>query len=519
MVYLQSNSLTGSVPDLSAVSGLQVLDLRDNQITGPVPASLVRMKSLQTVVLTNNLLQGPVPVFDASVKLDLKPESERFCLDEPGDCDPRVNTLLSIAGAVGYPIRFAQNWKGNDPCTNWIGISCDGSGNVSVVNFQKMDLVGFISPEFGSLGSLQKLMLSNNHLTGSIPPELVNLKMLKVLDVSNNALSGEVPKFTNVQVITAGNPDIGKDIGGPPGGSSPGGGGSSPSGEGGKSNVGVIVGSVVGGIVGIGIVGLLAFCYLKKRKAMSGIPVPSTSTNPQHSGSDVELLKFREDTSATGSGPAAIQVVEPVNLVISIQVLRAVTNNFDEANILGRGGFGTVYKGNLDGTMVAVKRMQPGAVGSKGLSEFRSEISVLTKVRHRHLVSLLGYCLEDNERILVYEYMPQGTLSDHLFNWAEAKLKPLDWKMRLNIALDVARGVEYLHSLMNESFIHRDLKPSNILLGDDMRAKVADFGLVRLAPEGKQCSVETRVAGTFGYLSPEYAGNSHSPTFSLVLQY
>ncbi|CAL9073205.1 unnamed protein product, partial [Musa textilis] len=168
-------------------------------------------------------------------------------------------------------------------------------------------------------------------------------------------------------------------------------------------------------------------------------------------------------------------------MVISIQVLRNVTNNFSEENILGRGGFGTVYKGELhDGTKIAVKRMEAGVMGAKGLNEFKSEIAVLTKVRHRNLVSLLGYCLAANERLLVYEYMPQGTLSRHLFEWKESGFKPLEWKKRLSIALDVARGVEYLHSLAQQSFIHRDLKPSNILLGDDMKAKVADFGLVRL---------------------------------------
>ncbi|MCI22698.1 putative receptor protein kinase TMK1-like, partial [Trifolium medium] len=148
--------------------------------------------------------------------------------------------------------------------------------------------------------------------------------------------------------------------------------------------------------------------------------------------------------------------------------------------------------------------MQSEMVGDKGLNEFKSEIAVLTKVRHRHLVALHGYCLEDNEKLLVYEYMPQGTLSQHLFDWKDDGSKPLDWKTRLSIALDVARGVEYLHGLAQHIFIHRDLKPSNILLGDDMRAKVSDFGLVRLAPEG-QASFETRLAGTFGYLAPEYA--------------
>ncbi|GJY75141.1 receptor-like kinase TMK4 [Tanacetum coccineum] len=104
-------------------------------------------------------------------------------------------------------------------------------------------------------------------------------------------------------------------------------------------------------------------------------------------------------------------------------------------------------------------------------------------MRHRHLVALLGYCVNGNERLLVYEYMPQGTLSQHLFECRELKTNPLSWNQRVSIALDVGRGVEYLHSLAQQSFIHRDLKPYNILLGDDMRAKVADFGLVKNAPD------------------------------------
>ena len=159
-----------------------------------------------------------------------------------------------------------------------------------------------------------------------------------------------------------------------------------------------------------------------------------------------------------------------------------------------------------DGTKIAVKRMESGVITSKALDEFQSEIAVLSKVRHRHLVSLLGYSVEGKERILVYEYMPQGALSMHLFHWKSLQLEPLSWKRRLNIALDVARGMEYLHSLAHQIFIHRDLKSSNILLGDDFRAKVSDFGLVKLAPDGKK-SVVTRLAGTFGYLAPEYAGN------------
>ncbi|CAN1228429.1 Receptor-like kinase TMK4 [Linum grandiflorum] len=194
---------------------------------------------------------------------------------------------------------------------------------------------------------------------------------------------------------------------------------------------------------------------------------------------------------------------------MSIEVLRQVTDNFSEKKIIGKGGFGVVYKGDLqDGSRVAVKRME-------GMKEFEAEIGVLSNVRHRHLVAFLGYCINERERLLVYEYMPQGTLGQHLFEWRTRGILPLTWKQRLTIALDVARGVEYLHSLAQQSFIHRDLKPSNILLGDDMRAKVSDFGLVKHASDGKQ-SMETRLAGTFGYLAPEYASNSSSTRLQAV---
>ncbi|KAF5767996.1 putative protein kinase RLK-Pelle-LRR-IX family [Helianthus annuus] len=164
-----------------------------------------------------------------------------------------------------------------------------------------------------------------------------------------------------------------------------------------------------------------------------------------------------------GSGESP--VIMSGNIIISVQVLKNATKNFAKESKLGHGGFGVVYKGQLDdGTKIAVKRMESGAISNKALDEFESEISVLTKVRHRHLVSLLGYSTEGLERILVYEYMPQGALSRHLFHWKNLKLEPLSWKMRLNIALDVARGMEYLHTLAHQSFIHRDLKSSNILL-------------------------------------------------------
>lgn len=526
-VWLHSNSFSGPLPDFSGLQDLQTLSLRDNLFAGPVPSSLTGLQSLQSVNLTNNLLQGPVPKFGSSVQVDMADDSNSFCLPGPGDCDPRVNTLLLIAKSIGYPQKLAENWKGNDPCSGWIGITCN-NGNITVVNFEKMGFNGTISPDFASLTSLQRLILASNNLTGSIPAELATLPALALLDVSSNQLYGKVPTFkSNVIIKTDGNPDIGKDRNGI---STPG----SPRDAAGPSGsahriasrsrnksglIGVIVVSTIGGLFLIVLLGLLGFClYKKQQKRFTRVQSPNAMViHPRHSGSDNESVKITvagssvsvgaisETHTIPGSEAGDIQMVEAGNMVISIQVLRNVTNNFSEENILGQGGFGTVYKGELhDGTKIAVKRMECAVITGKGITEFKSEIAVLTKVRHRHLVGLLGYCLDGNEKLLVYEYMPQGTLSRHLFNWPEEGRAPLEWTRRLTIALDVARGVEYLHGLAHQSFIHRDLKPSNILLGDDMRAKVSDFGLVRLAPEGKG-SIETRIAGTFGYLAPEYA--------------
>ncbi|XP_022726507.1 receptor-like kinase TMK3 [Durio zibethinus] len=526
-VWLNLNQFSGPLPDFSMLTQLRNLSLRDNQFTGVVPLSLVNLKSLYIVNLTNNKLQGPTPKFADNVLVDTIADSNRFCLDHPGDaCDKRVTILLSIMEAVGYPATFADNWKGNDPCNNWLGITCT-QGNIVSVLFPNKGLTGTISSNFANLTSLINLDLSGNNLTGTIPTELTTLPNLTRLDVSNNRLYGKIPSFRqNVDIITVGNPDIGKDRvptpegrspGRSPGGSPGGGGGGSFSGNGEKkSNTVTVVGSVIGAVGGLGLLVLGICLYARKGKRTSRVQSPTTLLIHPHDSGDQDGVKITiagssvtggsETFSHTSSGPSDLHLVEAGNMVISIQVLRNVTNNFSEENVLGRGGFGTVYKGELhDGTKIAVKRMESGVVSEKGLAEFKSEIAVLTKVRHRHLVALLGYCLDGNERLLVYEYMPQGTLSRHLFNWKDEGLKPLEWTTRLTIALDVARGVEYLQCLAQQSFIHRDLKPSNILLGDDMRAKVADFGLVRLAPvDGKQ-SVETRLAGTFGYLAPEYA--------------
>ncbi|GMH08051.1 hypothetical protein Nepgr_009891 [Nepenthes gracilis] len=524
-VWLHANAFTGPIPDLSNCTSLFDLQLRDNQLTGPVPTSVMSLSNLRNISLQNNKLQGPLPVFPKTVKVQLG-TTNSFCLSTPGPCDSQVSTLLKVAGALQYPITLAESWEGNDACNQWPFITCDSSGRVIAVNFAKQHFTGTISPAFSNLTSLRSLYLNDNNLSGIIPESLTTLPQLQTLDISNNNLTGLVPKFgSSVKVVTKGNLYILTNGSTPSAGGNSGSGSNSTiqsgstSGESKSSSVsiGMIVGLVIAAVVSVLVVLLLLYnCYVRRRHRKFGrVQNPESGkemTNVKDGGLNGYAGAASEMQSQSSTDQSEIPVFDGGNVAISIQVLRQVTNNFSEDNILGKGGFGVVYRGELqDGTKIAVKRMEASATGTKGMSEFQAEIAVLTKVRHRHLVALLGYCINGNERLLVYEYMPQGTLGQHLFEWSEHGCPPLSWKQRVTIALDVARGVEYLHSLARSSFIHRDLKPSNILLGNDMRAKVADFGLVKNAPDGKY-SLETRLAGTFGYLAPEYAATGRVTT-------
>ncbi|KAK9914311.1 hypothetical protein M0R45_038097 [Rubus argutus] len=266
-----------------------------------------------------------------------------------------------------------------------------------------------------------------------------------------------------------------------------------------KNNIWIWVAPVVGGFVVLCLLSMVAvFLALKrkkKKKKLKSKPSESVGWTPLRVYGCSSFSRMSERTALASPGTNGFYCLK-----IPFAELQSATNNFDKNLIVGSGGFGMVFKGVLrDNIKVAVKRGVPGS--RQGLPEFQTEITVLSQIRHQHLVSLVGYCEEQSEMILVYEYMEKGPLKKHLYG---SGLPPLSWKQRLEICIGSARGLHYLHTGFAQGIIHRDIKSTNILLDENYVPKVADFGLSRSGPCLNETHVSTGVKGSFGYLDPEY---------------
>ncbi|KAF8700473.1 hypothetical protein HU200_034416 [Digitaria exilis] len=247
--------------------------------------------------------------------------------------------------------------------------------------------------------------------------------------------------------------------------------------SGGGNRTGRLLAIILPIIIAMLVIGVVFYCLWRRKRKPAGRLLLIDSTNPE-------------------------DVLSIDSLTIDLATLRATTENFDEAKKLGQGGFGAVYKGILpDGREIAVKRLSQNS--RQGIKELKTELVLVAKLQHKNLVRLVGVCLENHEKLLVYEYMPNNSLDSFLFD--PDKSNELDWEKRFMIINGIAQGLRYLHEESQLKIVHRDLKASNVLLDSDFNAKISDFGLARLFGSDQSQYVTNRVVGTYGYMAPEYA--------------
>ncbi|RVW65148.1 Proline-rich receptor-like protein kinase PERK9 [Vitis vinifera] len=282
--------------------------------------------------------------------------------------------------------------------------------------------------------------------------------------------------------------------------------------KGGIGTVGTVAIGLVLGLVVLVLIGVAFLCLRKRKKKVSGLNggyvMPATlGSSPR---SDSSFTKTLSSAPLIGSGSGSDFVYSPSEpgglgnsrSWFTYEELVKATNGFSTQNLLGEGGFGSVYKGYLpDGREIAVKQLKIG--GGQGEREFKAEVEIISRIHHRHLVSLVGYCISESQRLLVYDYVPNNTLYFHLHGEGRPVM---DWATRVKVAAGAARGIAYLHEDCHPRVIHRDIKSSNILLDYNFEAQVSDFGLAKLALDA-DTHVTTRVMGTFGYMAPEYASS------------
>ncbi|EHA8590704.1 receptor kinase-like protein Xa21 [Cocos nucifera] len=482
MVYLMSNALTGTIPTaLTKMERLQELALVDNRIHGPIPSELGQLRSLGRLYLDGNLLSGSIPLSVGNISglqhLSLAANSLSSAIPHSlwslssllelnlsgnsleGSLPPEVGNLNSMVSMYLSANRLS-------------GIIPSAIGQLQMLQYLDMShnlFQGPIPQTFGGLISINNLNLSSNDLRGAIPESLADLRYLAGLNLSFNRLEGKIPIggiFSNLTIQSLkGNAGLcgAPELGFPPCSSN-----ATVSNPRRGQHVLKVALSVSASVL------LLVACFsvllvlLARRRRKK----TTASTDPPHLN-DHRLISYHE-------------------------LIRA-TDNFSEANLLGRGSFGSVFKGRLDdGLDVAVKVLNLEMEAAS--RSFDAECRALRMVRHRNLIKIISTCSNLDFKALVLHYMPNGSLE----RWLYSHNYCLSLLQRINIMLDVASALEYLHHHHTQVVLHCDLKPSNVLLDEDMNARVGDFGIAKLLLGDSKSMVSASTQGTIGYIAPEY---------------
>ncbi|KAK2420049.1 LRR receptor serine/threonine-protein kinase RPK2 [Trifolium repens] len=453
LLNVSYNSLSGDIPsNISRMcKSLKFLDASGNQISGPIPLGLGDSVSLVSLNLSGNQLQGHIPTSLGQMK-DLK--------------------FLSLAG---------NNLSGSIPS------NMGQLYSLQVLDLSTNSLTGEIPKFIENMRNLTKVMLNNNNLSGYIPSGLANVASLSAFNVSFNNLSGYLPSNSSLIKCSSavGNPFL-------------------------SSCRGVSLAVPSANQLGQVDENSPITSQTTEKKSDNGfnaIEIASITSASAIVSVLIALIvlffvtrKWKPRSRVGGSIKREVTVFTDIGVPVTFENVVQATGNFNASNCIGSGGFGATYKAEISqGILVAVKRLSVGRF--QGFQQFHAEIKTLGRLHHPNLVTLIGYHASETEMFLIYNYLPGGNLEKFI---QERSTRAMDWKILHKIALDIARALSYLHDHCVPRVLHRDVKPSNILLDDDFNAYLSDFGLARLLGTS-ETHATTGVAGTFGYVAPEYA--------------
>ncbi|CAK9277453.1 unnamed protein product [Sphagnum jensenii] len=441
-IHLPGAELRGYLSEAVGNLGqLQILSLRGNHLSGSIPVQIGDLKRLRILDLSRNLLTGTIPP-------DLGALSKLSSLS-------LSNNLLS--GQIPVPIS-------ND-------------FNLAVLLLRNNQLNGSIPNELGALSNLEELDLGMNQLSGSIPPDLANCSRLSYLSLDRNNLLGEIPGLIPTALATrfnassfAGNPLL---CGTPLTGSQ-----AICHHHSSGLSTGAIVGIAVGGAGLLALTILLSLC-----------------------GLCICVCWRRRGTTRAKAKAVAQTLIVMFHEAITIAHIHDATGHFAEDHVISRTRFGILFKATLlDGTVLLVRRLPDGQIGEEN---FKAEAAMLAKVKHRNLMVLRGCFINEDVRLLLYDYMPNGSLASLLQEASKQTSHVLDWPMRHLIALGIARGISFLHTECNPPIVHGDVKPNNVLFDADFEPHVSDFGLMALTTTPVDPTPSSSSVGSLGYVSPE----------------
>ncbi|KAL9245690.1 hypothetical protein vseg_019313 [Gypsophila vaccaria] len=547
-ISLSGNKLSGVIPSwIGGLNSLAILKLSSNSFYGPIPSELGECKSLLWLDLHSNFLNGSIPSTLAdqsgSMVVGLVVGKKYVYLRNAGGKECRgTGNLLEYAGIryeslhrLATPdCQFQQIYMGKtQPTFNHNGsmIFLDLSNNnlqgsipkelgkmsyLSILNLGHNNLSGQIPDEMGGLRNIGVLDLSYNRLSGMIPQALTGLTWLTEIDMSNNQLTGSIPESAQFETFPASRFGNNSGLCGYPLPLCDKGSRSNSSQRQKRGRQVSVGGSIALGLLfslfcifGVFII----FIEVKKRRKKDALQDIYTD-GISHSGNGNSAWKYTSKHEALSINLATFE--KPLQKLTFADLLEA-THGFHDDSMIGKGGFGDVYKAQLkDGSVVAIKKLIQ--VSGQGDREFTAEMETIGKIKHRNLVPLLGYCKVGEERLLVYEYMKHGSLEDVLHDRKKVGIK-LSWSDRRKIAIGAARGLAFLHHNCIPHIIHRDMKSSNVLIDENLEARVSDFGMARLmSAMDTHLSVST-LAGTPGYVPPEYYQSFRCSTKGDVYSY